>query len=97
MSRPIKTIGIEELEIVLHPEVAVPISLNVARSPEEAERQARGEILIGVDQEADEAAEALANAEEVFESEDLAKEAESRAHEGDEAKSDDANADPSAS
>jgi large subunit ribosomal protein L9 len=40
---PIKTLGIHKLEITLHPEVVVTISLNVARSAEEAERQARGE------------------------------------------------------
>jgi large subunit ribosomal protein L9 len=31
--------------ITLHPEVEVPITVNVARSPDEAERQARGEDL----------------------------------------------------
>jgi large subunit ribosomal protein L9 len=40
---PIKTIGVHTIPIQLHPEVEVPISINVARSPEEAERQAKGE------------------------------------------------------
>lgn len=40
---PIKTIGIHAIPIQLHPEVDAPITINVARSPEEAERQAKGE------------------------------------------------------
>ena len=40
---PIKTIGLHAIPVVLHPEVEVKVSVNVARSPEEAERQARGE------------------------------------------------------
>jgi large subunit ribosomal protein L9 len=45
LDRAIKTIGVHEVTITLHPEVEVPISMNVARSPDEAERQARGEDL----------------------------------------------------
>jgi large subunit ribosomal protein L9 len=40
---PIKAIGVHAIPIQLHPEVEVPITINVARSPEEAERQAKGE------------------------------------------------------
>src|SRR3954470_11994484 len=40
---PIKTLGIHTVPVSLHPEVQVSVSINVARSPEEAERQARGE------------------------------------------------------
>jgi large subunit ribosomal protein L9 len=40
--QPIKTLGLHEVEIHLHPEVMAVISLNVARSPEEAELQASG-------------------------------------------------------
>ena len=56
LDRPIKTIGVHEVLIALHPEVEVPISINVARSADEAERQARGEDLTapGAFQEADE-------------------------------------------
>ena len=43
LERPIKTLGIWQVRVVLHPEVMIPVSVNVARSPEEAERQARGE------------------------------------------------------
>jgi large subunit ribosomal protein L9 len=45
LDRAIKTIGIHEVLISLHPEVEVPIKINVARSADEAERQARGEDL----------------------------------------------------
>ena len=39
-------IGMHEVTVRLHPEVSVKIKLNVARSPDEAERQARGENVI---------------------------------------------------
>lgn len=45
LDRAIKAIGLHEVMITLHPEVEVPITMNVARSPDEAERQARGEDL----------------------------------------------------
>src|SRR3954462_783517 len=42
LNRPIKAIGLQEVRIALHPEVSVTIHVNVARSPEEAELQAKG-------------------------------------------------------
>ena len=42
LDRPIKSIGMQEVRIALHPEVSVTIRVNVARSPEEAELQAQG-------------------------------------------------------
>jgi large subunit ribosomal protein L9 len=45
LNQPIKAIGLVNVAIALHPEVEVTITLNVARSAEEAERQARGETL----------------------------------------------------
>jgi large subunit ribosomal protein L9 len=45
LDRAIKTIGLHEVMIALHPEVEVPVSVNVARSADEAERQRRGEDL----------------------------------------------------
>jgi len=42
LDRPIKAIGVQEVRIALHPEVSVTISVNIARSPEEAELQAQG-------------------------------------------------------
>ncbi|MEM5517242.1 50S ribosomal protein L9 [Henriciella sp. AS95] len=46
LDQPIKTIGIYEMDVRLHAEVAVSISVNVARSQEEADRQAAGEDVI---------------------------------------------------
>jgi large subunit ribosomal protein L9 len=51
LDRPIKTLGLHELRVALHPEVAVKVAINVARSPEEAERQARGEDVTMVREE----------------------------------------------
>lgn len=45
LDQPIKTIGLQTIEIQLHPEVEAHVKLNVARSQDEAERQARGEDL----------------------------------------------------
>jgi large subunit ribosomal protein L9 len=42
LDKPIKAIGLQDVKIALHPEVSVMISVNVARSPEEAELQAAG-------------------------------------------------------
>jgi len=42
LARPIKSIGMHDVKIALHPEVAVTVHVNVARSPEEAELQAQG-------------------------------------------------------
>ena len=42
LDRPIKSLGISEVKLVLHPEVTVSAKVNVARSPEEAELQAQG-------------------------------------------------------
>jgi large subunit ribosomal protein L9 len=45
LNQPIKSIGLTNVAIALHPEVEVTITLNVARSADEAERQAKGEDL----------------------------------------------------
>ena len=55
LEHPIKTLGLSTVRIVLHPEVSIPVTVNVARSPEEAEKQARGER-IGQDQDNEDAA-----------------------------------------
>ncbi|MAM60206.1 50S ribosomal protein L9 [Maritimibacter sp. UBA3975] len=54
---PIKTLGLHEVEIHLHPEVMVTITLNVARSPEEAELQASGKSIQELAAEEEAAAE----------------------------------------
>ncbi len=43
INTPIKALGLHTVPVVLHPEVTVTVTINVARSPEEAERQGRGE------------------------------------------------------
>ena len=42
LNKPIKAIGVYDIKVSLHPEVSVTIKVNVARSPEEAEMQAKG-------------------------------------------------------
>jgi large subunit ribosomal protein L9 len=64
ISVAIKSIGLFTLPVVLHPEVKVNIAVNVARSEDEAERQARGENVLA---ERTEAEDAVAAAEELFE------------------------------
>lgn len=43
LDRPIKSLGLHPIRISLHPEVVITITINVARTADEAERQARGE------------------------------------------------------
>ncbi|HWY61293.1 MAG TPA: 50S ribosomal protein L9 [Rhizomicrobium sp.] len=64
ISLAIKAIGLFVLPVVLHPEVKVNITINVARSEDEAERQARGENVLA---ERTEQEEATIAAEELFE------------------------------
>jgi large subunit ribosomal protein L9 len=42
LDKPIKAIGVSTVKVALHPEVVVNITVNVARSPEEAELQSKG-------------------------------------------------------
>jgi large subunit ribosomal protein L9 len=46
LDKPIKTLGMHEVKVRLHAEVTVTVTLNIARSQDEAERQARGENVI---------------------------------------------------
>ena len=55
LGKPIKTIGLHEVKIALHPEVSVTVKVNVARSPEEAELQAQGVDVMATMFERDEA------------------------------------------
>ena len=57
LDRPIKDLGLHTVSVRLHPEVAVKIKLNVARSVEEAELQASGKSIQELAAEADAAAE----------------------------------------
>jgi large subunit ribosomal protein L9 len=53
LEHPIKTLGLSKVRIALHPEVLIGVTVNVARSPEEADRQARGERVTGDDDDDD--------------------------------------------
>ena len=46
LDKPIKTIGLYDVRVRLHAEVSINVKVNVARSQDEAERQARGENVI---------------------------------------------------
>ncbi len=55
LNKPIKAIGVSDVKVQLHPEVAVTIKVNVARSPEEAELQSQGVDVMSAMFEKDEA------------------------------------------
>ncbi len=74
LDKPIKLLGVHPLHVSLHPEVIVSVNVNVARTEEEAKRQARGEDVSA--QDSDDIIEEAIAVEEVFEDEDLAKQAE---------------------
>ncbi len=72
LDKPIKNLGLHHVRVSLHPEVDIKIGINVARTEEEAERQAAGEDVTKVkdDYAADYAAEQAAiAAEALFEGE----------------------------
>ena len=52
LDKPIKALGLHEIRVQLHPEVVVKATLNVARAADEAERQAKGEDVTMVRDEA---------------------------------------------
>lgn len=55
LEQPIKALGLHNVTIKLHPEVSISVVVNVARSEDEAERQAKGEDVIAMQQEQDRA------------------------------------------
>ena len=71
LQQPIKMIGLHEIEIALHPDVTSSVTVNVARSADEAQRQADGEDLTRRDAfDEDEAPVDEPDLEEVFENPD---------------------------
>ena len=80
---PIKTIGLHDVRIILHPEVDAGISINVARSDEEAERQASGEDL--TQRDAFDNDDDVAAQDDAFENEEDGPQEESDEEEGDDA------------
>ena len=82
LDRPIKNIGVHDVKVALHPEVAVTVKVNVARSPEEADLQAQGVDVLAqmFEEEAAPAAEELApEAPATAEAEEAPAEAEAEA------------------
>lgn len=67
LDKPLKTLGLFPVRIRLHPEVDASIEINIARSEEEAERQAAGENILA--REEDKPAEEEAEASEFFDPE----------------------------
>ena len=70
MDKSIKTLGLHDIRVTLHPEVAVTVVVNVARSMDEAETQLKTGVAVtggvqDVDDEPDAIAEAIAAVEEV--------------------------------
>jgi large subunit ribosomal protein L9 len=65
LEHPIKSLGLSPVRVVLHPEVSIRVTVNIARSVEEADRQARGER-VGAEAEEDQA-DTAADATEMFE------------------------------
>jgi large subunit ribosomal protein L9 len=57
LARPIKTVGMHDVIVRLHPEVSVTVKANVARTPEEAEMQAAGRRISRVDEDDDDVVE----------------------------------------
>ncbi len=66
LNLPIKTLGVHEVKVRLHAEVTITVKINIARSQDEAERQARGENVI-TSQFEEERAAALEQAQDLFE------------------------------
>ena len=60
LERPIKSLGLHPLRIVLHPEVSVTITTNVAQSAEEADMQAKGIDPLRAREEEEEEAQTVA-------------------------------------
>ena len=86
LNQPIKSIGLHPVTIALHPEVDTQVTVNVARSEDEAERQAAGEDLTQPFDEVDELEEELEEDGENTEAEEETGEAvEAEAGEGEDA------------
>jgi large subunit ribosomal protein L9 len=63
LDAPIKTLGLTEVKVVLHPEVILAVTVNVARSLEEAKKQERGEALTAVEEDEEPTLEEMLDAE----------------------------------
>lgn len=70
LDRPIKELGLHAIRIVLHPEVDASVTINVARTREEAEIQASGKTIAEMRAEEDAAEQAEFDVQQLFESDE---------------------------
>jgi large subunit ribosomal protein L9 len=63
LDKPIKTLGVHAVKVRLHAEVVLTVNINIARSADEAERQARGEDVIATQFDEDRASDAQSAAD----------------------------------
>ncbi len=63
LDKPIKTLGVHAVKVRLHAEVTVTVNINIARSTDEAERQAKGEDVIASQFDEDRASDAASAAD----------------------------------
>lgn len=84
LTQPIKALGVHPVVIALHPEVGISINVNVARSDDEAQRQARGEDVTVIRDEELDLETFDPDAEARDDAEDIIAAAESGAESGDE-------------
>lgn len=70
LDRPIKELGLHPVSVVLHPEVSAKVTVNVARSQEEAEIQASGKSIAELRAEAEAAEQAEFDVQQLFDDEE---------------------------
>ncbi|TVQ55936.1 MAG: 50S ribosomal protein L9 [Rhodobacteraceae bacterium] len=70
LDRPVKELGLHPMRVVLHPEVAATITINVARSAEEAALQAQGKTIAELRAEEEAAEQAEFDVQRLFETAD---------------------------
>ena len=84
LNKPLKTLGVSDVKITLHPEVFVTVKINIARSAEEAEAQARGENVLARRDDDEAVEEDALSPEDAFENPEDAAELTASSEAGDE-------------
>ena len=70
LDRPVKELGLHPMRVILHPEVSATITINVARSQDEASLQAQGKTIAELRAEAEAAEQAEFDVQQLFETAD---------------------------
>ena len=70
LNTPVKELGLHDMRVILHPEVSATITINVARSVEEATLQAEGKSIADLRAEADAADQAEFDVQQLFDEDD---------------------------